>query len=217
MGDLRCLVMSATELINGIVRAGPDAATRYAADFRVLLHRGDFESYAGASRADLTARWSGGTEFVDLNPSPYLVLVLVDEPAEYRILGIRPLSDVLLLLTVEPKDGGSQARCASRVDRDDELDEISNSVIGLIRDRHFDEALAVCERLRVEYPDVHDWLECSAMVHEARGENGLALDFYRLSVAFLEAPERRDDYDEELIDTFRVKIAALEALLPARR
>ena len=101
------LHMSANELINGIVRAGPNGASRYAADFTVLLHRGEFESYAGASRADLTARWSGGTEFVDLNPSPYLVLALVDEPGEYRIVGIRPLSDVLLLLTVEPKDGSS--------------------------------------------------------------------------------------------------------------
>jgi hypothetical protein len=99
----------------------------------------------------------------------------------------------------------------------DELDELSYSVVGLIGQKRFDEALAVCERLRVEYPDVHDWLERSAMVHEARGDHRLALDFYRRHVAFIEAPERRDGYDEELIDTFRVKIIEIEAILSAPR
>jgi SEC-C motif len=96
---------------------------------------------------------------------------------------------------------------------DDGLDELSNSVLGLIRDKHFEEALAVCERLRVEFLDVPDWLERSAMVHEARGDNLLALDFYRRHVAYIEAPERRDGYDEELIDMYRGKVTKLEALV----
>lgn len=94
---------------------------------------------------------------------------------------------------------------------DDGLDALSYSVVTLIKEKRFDEALAVCERLRVEFPDVHDWLERSAMVHEARGDIPLALDFYRRHVAFIEAPERRDGYDEELIDMFREKISMLEA------
>ena len=48
------------------------------------------------------------------------------------------------------------------------------------------------------------------MVHEARGDLTLALDFYRRHVAFITAPERRDGYDEELIDIFRNKVAELE-------
>lgn len=93
---------------------------------------------------------------------------------------------------------------------DDGLDELSYSVVELIKQQRFEEALAVCERLRVEYSDVHDWLERSAMVHEARGELPLALDFYRRHVAFITEPERRDGYDEELIDIFRDKVSELE-------
>jgi hypothetical protein len=96
---------------------------------------------------------------------------------------------------------------------DDGLDELSYSVVGLIEEKRFDEALAVCERLRTEFSDVHDWLERSAMVHEARGDHRLALDFYRRLVAFIDAPERRDGYDEELIDMFRAKVTELEALV----
>lgn len=90
---------------------------------------------------------------------------------------------------------------------------LSNSVVTLIHERRFDEALAACERLRTEFPDVHDWLERSAMVHEARGDFALSLDFYRRHVAFITDPERRDGYDEELIDTFRAKVVELEAKL----
>ena len=98
---------------------------------------------------------------------------------------------------------------------DDGLDELSYSVVTLIKERRFDEALAVCERLRIEFPDVHDWLERSAMVHEARGDLSLALDFYRRHVAFITTPERRDGYDEELIDIFRAKVSELEARVPS--
>jgi len=94
---------------------------------------------------------------------------------------------------------------------DDGLDELSYSVVTLIKEKRFDEALAVCERLRIEFPDVHDWLERSAMVHEARGDLSLALDYYRRHVAFITHPERRDGYDEELIDIFRNKVVELEA------
>lgn len=96
---------------------------------------------------------------------------------------------------------------------DDGLDDLSNSVVTLIQEKRFDEALAACERLRTEFPDVHDWLERSAMVHEARGDFALSLDFYRRHVAFITDPERRDGYDEELIDTFRAKVVELEARL----
>lgn len=49
------------------------------------------------------------------------------------------------------------------------------------------------------------------MVHEARGDLALALDFYRRHVAFITDPERRDGYDEELIDVVRNKVVELEA------
>lgn len=96
---------------------------------------------------------------------------------------------------------------------DDGLDDLSNSVVTLIQEKRFDEALAACERLRTEFSDVHDWLERSAMVHEARGDFALALDFWRRHVAFITDPQRRDGYDEELIDIFRAKVVELEAKL----
>jgi len=94
-----------------------------------------------------------------------------------------------------------------------DIDSLSNSVLPLIREKRLDEALAVCDRLRVEYPDAPDWLERSAMVHEARGDTAMALDFYRRSLAFTELPEQRDGYDEGIRDMFRDKIAKLEEKL----
>ncbi len=93
---------------------------------------------------------------------------------------------------------------------DDPLDLLSNSVVGLIKEKKFDEALALCERLRLEYPGEHDWLERSAMVHEARGDATLAIDFYNRMLAFTLQPELRDGYDEEVRELFRNKISRLQ-------
>lgn len=94
---------------------------------------------------------------------------------------------------------------------EEDLDRVSNSIVDLIDEKRFDEALVVCERLRTEYPEVIDWLERSAMVHEARGENALAADFYRRALAFSEQPEQRPAFDEELRDDYRRRATALEA------
>lgn len=90
------------------------------------------------------------------------------------------------------------------------IDQLSNSVVRLIKEKRLDEALAACERLRVEFPEAPDWLERSAMVHEALGNTALAVDFYRKSLAFTELPEQRDGFDEEIRVMFRQKIAELE-------
>ena len=96
---------------------------------------------------------------------------------------------------------------------DDPLDLLSNSVVGLIKEKRFDEALAVCERLRLEYPQEHDWLERSAMVHEARGDAALAIDFYARMLAFTQRPELHDGYDEEVRELYRKKISLLQQSL----
>jgi tetratricopeptide (TPR) repeat protein len=94
---------------------------------------------------------------------------------------------------------------------EDDLDLVSNSVVDLINEKRFDEALLVCERLRTEYPDAIDWLERVAMVHRARGEHALAADFYRRALAFAEQPDQRDGFDDELRDDYRRSALALEA------
>ena len=54
----------------------------------------------------------------------------------------------------------------------DVLDDLSNSVIALIRERRFEKAQAVCRELRERFPEMPDWMERTAMVHEARGQLG---------------------------------------------
>lgn len=94
---------------------------------------------------------------------------------------------------------------------EDDLDALSNGVMDLIDARRFDDALAACERLLREYPEVIDGLERSAMVHEARGELAVAIDFYRRALAFTELPDNRDGFDEDGREYFREKIAKLDA------
>lgn len=77
----------------------------------------------------------------------------------------------------------------------DELDELSNSVLALVQARRFEEALAVCRRLRAEYPEVVDGLEHSGLVHAAMGDHATAAVLYRDALAFVTHPSRRADYD----------------------
>jgi tetratricopeptide (TPR) repeat protein len=96
---------------------------------------------------------------------------------------------------------------------DDGLDELSNSVLDLVKARRFDEALAVCRRLIEEFPDVVDGLERSGLVHAAMGNHATAAAFYRDALAFVTHPSRRDDY--EGIEYYQEKLALQEEL--ARR
>ena len=109
-----------------------------------------------------------------------------------------------------PARGARPIPSASGYDGD-LLDELSNSVVDLLAAQRLDEALASCERLLTEYPDVVDGLERSAMVYDARGDLPLAIDFYRRSLAFSERPEQRDGFDEDGRDYFREKIDELDA------
>jgi Flp pilus assembly protein TadD len=65
-----------------------------------------------------------------------------------------------------------------------QLDQLSNSVVDLIKQNRLDEAEAVSRRLLTEYPDQVDGLNRLAMVYEARGENGQAADYYRKAADF---------------------------------
>ena len=93
---------------------------------------------------------------------------------------------------------------------DDGLDALSNSVVDLIDARRFDEALAACQRLLLDYPDVVDGLERSAMVHSARGDHATAASFYREAYSFVTHPSRRADYEDA--DYYRQEAAREERL-----
>jgi SEC-C motif/Tetratricopeptide repeat len=79
--------------------------------------------------------------------------------------------------------------------QDDGLDDLSNSVIHLVKARRFDDALGACRRLLAEFPDVVDGLERSAMVHAALGDHATAADFYRKALAFVTHPSRCHEYE----------------------
>jgi tetratricopeptide (TPR) repeat protein len=99
---------------------------------------------------------------------------------------------------------------------EDDLDALSNSIVDLIDHKRLDEALAACDRLHRDYPEVIDWLERYAMVHEARGEWPVAADYYRRALAFTQQPEQRDGFDEDGRAYYRRKIAETEARAAAR-
>lgn len=66
---------------------------------------------------------------------------------------------------------------------DDDLDELSNGVIDLIKAGRLDEAERTCEELQRRYPQVYDGLERMGMVLEARGRKKEAADYFRRAVA----------------------------------
>ncbi len=80
---------------------------------------------------------------------------------------------------------------ASWVLEDDGLDDLSNSVLYLIKTRRFDEALAACHLLLHNFPDVVDGLQRSAQVYAAMGDHEKAAAFYRDALAFITHPTRR--------------------------
>lgn len=99
---------------------------------------------------------------------------------------------------------------------DDGLDELSNSVLDLIRERRFEEALAACDRLLREFPDVQDGLERSGLVHAAMGNHAIAAEFFRRAVDFVTDPVRREYYDDEAIEWYREHLDREERLAGLR-
>lgn len=67
----------------------------------------------------------------------------------------------------------------------DALDELSNSVLDLIKAKEFDKAESVCNELRRKYPAQIDGIERMAMVYEARGENEKASEYYLKTAEFM--------------------------------
>jgi tetratricopeptide (TPR) repeat protein len=109
----------------------------------------------------------------------------------------------------------SAARAPAFFLEDDGLDDLSNSVLDLVRTGRFDEALAACTRLLEKFPDVVDGLERSGMVHAKMGNHTLAADFYRKALAFVTHPSRRDDYED--VDFYREQAENEERLAGLHR
>ena len=97
---------------------------------------------------------------------------------------------------------------------DDGLDQLSNSVLDLIRERRFDDALAACKRLLEEFPDEVDGLERHALVYKAMGDHARAADYLRQTSDYMTHPSRVDDF--EGIDDWRAELKEEERLAGLR-
>ena len=93
----------------------------------------------------------------------------------------------------------------------DDLDRLSNSVIDLVNTGRLDEADAVCEQLRTEYPEVHDWMMRKAMICEARGEYELAMEYCQRVIDWMDA--NPEDFEPHSRDPFYRDIERLKTLV----
>ncbi|MFH2061322.1 MAG: zinc chelation protein SecC [Pseudomonadota bacterium] len=83
-----------------------------------------------------------------------------------------------------------------------ELDQLSNSVMDLIKQNKLDEAEAVSKQLLNEYPDQIDGFERLAQVYEARGENQTAADYYQKAADFAKT---MPGFDQESVEYYLSK------------
>ena len=89
-----------------------------------------------------------------------------------------------------------------------DLDDLSNSVVDLIKGGQLDKAESVCHELLSRYPDQIDGTERLAAVYEARGEKEKAAQSYRKAAHFAQT---NPGFDQELIDWYLSKAKGLEA------
>ena len=88
-----------------------------------------------------------------------------------------------------------------------ELDQLSNSVNGLIKEGKLDEVEAVANRLLKEYPDQIDGLDRLSQVYEARGEKEKAVEYLQKAADFAASSE---GFDQQSVDRFLSEISRLK-------
>lgn len=92
---------------------------------------------------------------------------------------------------------------------DDDLEQLSNSVLDLIDEGRLDEAEKACRQLQRKFPDVIDWIEHTGAVHEARGETDKAVEYYRRCLQYID--DHPDYFEEASKDWYRRSITRLES------
>ena len=76
---------------------------------------------------------------------------------------------------------------------EDDIDNLSNSVIDLIEVKNLSKAKEVCQKLLDEYPDQVDGYHRFASVYESEGDLKKAAEYYRKTVDFMRKNEGFDD------------------------
>lgn len=87
-----------------------------------------------------------------------------------------------------------------------DLDNLSNQVTDLIRQKKFAEAEAVCRKLLEQFPDQIDGLHRYAELFEAQEKNQEAAEYYRKTVEFA---EQAGGFGKESVELFRKKAEQL--------
>ena len=90
-----------------------------------------------------------------------------------------------------------------------DLDELSNQVPELIKQKKYDEAEEVCQKLLEQYPDQIDGLHRSAELFEAKENYDKAITFYNLTAGFA---EQADGFEQESVRYFRSKAEQLAGI-----
>jgi len=92
---------------------------------------------------------------------------------------------------------------------DDNLEQLSNSVVDLIDEGRLDEAENACRQLKREFPDLIDWIERTGAVHEAKGEKDKAVEYYRRCLQYID--DHPDYFEEASKDWYRRSIKRLQS------
>lgn len=87
-----------------------------------------------------------------------------------------------------------------------DLDDLSNQVPELIKQKKYDEAEEVCRNLLEQYPDQIDGLHRSAELFEAMADYDKAITFYNQTVIFA---EQADGFEQKSVEYFRNKAEQL--------
>ena len=139
---------------------------------------------------------------------------------------VKPMHTRILLQQIEDLIASHEAKLAALrqtvaaanrpvvIIEDDGLDELSNSVLDLVRDgtssRHSPHASACL----TSFPRSSTALERSGMVHAKLGDHATAAAFYRQAFDFVTHPSRRDHYDGA--DYYRAQMEREERLAGLR-
>lgn len=67
-----------------------------------------------------------------------------------------------------------------------EIDRLSNRVLDLIEAGRMDEAEEACRKLERKFPEHIDWIDRTARLHEQRGDNTKAAEYFRRCFEFIE-------------------------------
>ena len=87
-----------------------------------------------------------------------------------------------------------------------DLDDLSNQVPVLIKNKKFTEAEEVCQKLMAQYPEQIDGLHRFAELCEAQGEKKKAAEYYRKAASFA---VQEEGFDQESVEFFKEKAREL--------